>query len=114
MHTLLTRSAVGITLLASCVTVHAQDSDEPLAILIPGSGTYSRTISTDSAITQQFFDQGLRMTWSFYFPESIASYQEAARHDPDLNVEKARRILANRTDYFVVIMGFDSAHHPAN
>ena len=83
MHTLLTRSAIGITLLVSVVTVHAQDSDEPLAILIPGSGTYGRTISTDSAITQQFFDQGLRMTWSFYFPESIASYQEAARHDPD-------------------------------
>ncbi len=83
MHTLLTRSAIGLTLLAAFVTVHAQDSGEALAILIPGSGTYSRTISTDSAITQQFFDQGLRMTWSFYFPESIASYQEAARQDPD-------------------------------
>ncbi len=63
-------------------TVQAQDG-EALAILIPGSGTYSRPISTDSAEAQAFFDQGLRMAWSFYFPESIASYQEASRHDPD-------------------------------
>ena len=66
----------------SMQTVQAQEG-EALAILIPGSGTYSRPISTDSPQAQAFFDQGLRMAWSFYFPESIASYQEAARHDPD-------------------------------
>ncbi|HBP16017.1 MAG TPA: hypothetical protein DD457_12470, partial [Gammaproteobacteria bacterium] len=32
---------------------------------------------------QAFFDQGLRLAWGFYFPESIASYQEAARLAPD-------------------------------
>ena len=53
------------------------------AILIPGSGTYSKKISTQNKETQQFFDQGLRLAWGFYFPESIASYLEAARHDPD-------------------------------
>jgi len=52
------------------------------APLIEGSGTYSRPISTDSATTQKFFDQGLRFAWGFYFPEAIASHQEAARHDP--------------------------------
>lgn len=57
--------------------------DEPLAIMIPGGGTYSMPISTDNAEAQAFFDQGLRMAWSFYFPESIASYQEASRLDPD-------------------------------
>ena len=60
----------------------AQDG-EALAIIIPGGGTYSRPISTDSEQAQAFFDQGLRMAWSFYFPESIASYQEASRLDPD-------------------------------
>ena len=45
-------------------TVQAQDG-EALAILIPGGGTYSRPISTDSAEAQAFFDQGLRMAWSF-------------------------------------------------
>jgi len=56
---------------------------EPLAVLVPGTGTYSRPISADSSQAQAFFDQGLRLAWSFYFPESIASYQEAARLDPD-------------------------------
>ena len=53
------------------------------APLVDGSGTYSRPISTASEAAQKFFDQGLRFTWGFYFPEAIASHQEAARHDPD-------------------------------
>lgn len=52
------------------------------AVLVPESGTYSRTISTDVALAQTYFDQGLRLAWGFYFPESIASYQEASRLDP--------------------------------
>ncbi|MGM0633554.1 MAG: tetratricopeptide repeat protein [Pseudomonadota bacterium] len=75
----------GLILLAltlqSVVVPHTQA--QPLAITIPASGEYSRPIATDSDQAQKFFDQGLRMTWSFYFPEAIASYQEAARHDPD-------------------------------
>ena len=61
----------------------AGEVGEPLAILVPGSGDYSRPISTGSAQAQRFFDQGLRLAWGFFFPESIASYQEAARLDPD-------------------------------
>ena len=34
-------------------------------------------------MAQKFFDQGLRYAWAFHFPESIASYQQAAIHDPD-------------------------------
>jgi len=60
-----------------------QDNGQSLAVLVPGGGTYSRTITTDSELAQQFFDQGLRLAWGFYFPESIASYQEATRLDPD-------------------------------
>jgi len=52
------------------------------AVLMPKSGTYSRAISTDVALAQTYFDQGLRLAWGFYFPESIASYQEASRLDP--------------------------------
>ena len=59
-------------------------SKEALAVMVPGSGTYSRKISTDNQVSQEFFDQGLRLAWGFYFPESIASYQEAARLDPCL------------------------------
>ncbi len=80
MRKIITFIAAATTLIASTIST-AQD--EPLAVMVPGGGTYSRPITTDSAQAQAFFDQGLRMAWSFYFPESIASYQEAARLDPD-------------------------------
>ena len=71
-----------VPLSAESKKVDPQES-EVHAILIPGSGTYSKKISTQNKEAQQFFDQGLRLAWGFYFPESIASYLEAARHDPD-------------------------------
>jgi tetratricopeptide (TPR) repeat protein len=58
------------------------DTASPHSVLVPKSGTYSRAISTDVALAQTYFDQGLRFAWGFYFPESIASYQEASRLDP--------------------------------
>lgn len=60
----------------------SEDSKTEKAILVAGSGVYQRSISTSNALAQQFFDQGLRYAWGFYFPESIASYQQAAMHDP--------------------------------
>ncbi|XOV89848.1 MAG: hypothetical protein ACFHX7_08160 [Pseudomonadota bacterium] len=77
-----------VALLAGCATEPGVvDTSVPegqaLAVLVPGSGTYSRPISTRSARAQQFFDQGLRLAWGFYFPEAIASHQEAARLDPE-------------------------------
>ena len=57
-------------------------SEAKFAIIVPGGGTYSRKISTDSPQAQMFFDQGLRFAWGFFFPESIASYQQAALADP--------------------------------
>jgi tetratricopeptide (TPR) repeat protein len=83
MAKLISLIASATVLLASTTLVSAQGSDDALAIMIPGSGIYHKTISTDNAQAQAFFDQGLRMAYSFYFPESIASYQEAARLDPD-------------------------------
>ena len=71
--------------LHSCTATdtNQSESDGELAVLVDGSGTYSRAISTDSEQAQLFFDQGLRLTWGYFFPESIASHQEALRHDPD-------------------------------
>ena len=68
----------------SCVDQESikTDSEQAHAVLVQGSGTYSRKISTQNSQTQDFFDQGLRLAWGFYFPESIASYQEASRMDP--------------------------------
>ena len=77
-------NAVLVALLSvpTAAPVAAVESESARAILVPGSGTYSREISTQNAQAQAFFDQGLRLAWGFYFPESIASYQEAARLDP--------------------------------
>ena len=69
-------------LLGASATVLSQSDDDALAVLVPGGGTYSRSIDSNSGLAQTFFDQGLRMAWGFYFPESIASYQEASRLDP--------------------------------
>ena len=83
------KKLISILFLLLCVPLSAENikadliEPETHAILIPGSGTYSKKISTQNKEAQQFFDQGLRLAWGFYFPESIASYLEAARHDPD-------------------------------
>ena len=77
-----------ILLLSLSINCLAQESkkldvEQAHAVLVPGSGTYSRKISSQITQAQVFFDQGLRLAWGFYFPESIASYQEASRMDPD-------------------------------
>lgn len=75
-----------VTSLLFLTSLHASfeavSAESATAILMPKSGTYSRPISTEKEEAQRFFDQGLRFAWGFYFPESIASYQEASRLDP--------------------------------
>jgi tetratricopeptide (TPR) repeat protein len=61
--------------------------EAPKAALVPGTGDYSRSISTNSALAQQFFDQGLRLVYGYYFPEAAASFMEALRHDPHPMIE---------------------------
>ena len=53
------------------------------AVLVRNIGTYGRKISTKNPLAQTFFDQGLRLVYGYYFPEAIASFEEAQRHDPD-------------------------------
>ena len=73
-----------VVLIQGCTHLESPPAkDTSLAVLVPGSGSYSRPITTDSALAQEFFDQGLRLAWGFYFPESIASYQQAAALDPN-------------------------------
>ena len=73
------------SMLASLLICHMSWSEagstNKNAILVDGSGTYHREISTENRLAQQFFDQGLRYAWGFYFPESTASYLEAAKYD---------------------------------
>ncbi|MCW8196070.1 tetratricopeptide repeat protein [Proteobacteria bacterium 005FR1] len=53
------------------------------AVLVPQTGDYSRAIPTDSPEAQAFFDQGLRLTYSYYFPEALASFDAALCFDAD-------------------------------
>ena len=53
------------------------------AVLVDNIGTYGRKISTTAPLAQKFFDQGLRLVYGYYFPEAIASFEEAQQYDPD-------------------------------
>jgi tetratricopeptide (TPR) repeat protein len=68
--------------MSASLTIQAQDGDA-LAPMIPGGGNYHYPTSLQSEAAQAYFDQGVRMSWSFYFPEAIASFQEASRLEPD-------------------------------
>jgi len=50
--------------------------------LLGGLGTYSHKITTSSSQAQQYFDQGLRLTYGFNHLEAQRAFREAARLDP--------------------------------
>lgn len=52
------------------------------ALQIDHLGTWHRAITTRSAAAQRFFDQGLRLLYSFNLEEAQRSFEEAARLDP--------------------------------
>jgi tetratricopeptide (TPR) repeat protein len=51
--------------------------------LFEGLGNHHREITTDSATSQRFFDQGLAFLYGFNHPEAIRSFEAAARNDPN-------------------------------
>ena len=52
------------------------------APLYDNLGSLHSSITTKNQAAQQYFDQGLRLTWGFNHDEAIASYTEATRNDP--------------------------------
>jgi tetratricopeptide (TPR) repeat protein len=44
-------------------------------------GTLHHTITTGSAVAQQYFDQGLRLTYAFNHDEAIKSFRQGLTHD---------------------------------
>ncbi|MFW6193453.1 MAG: tetratricopeptide repeat protein [Gemmatimonadota bacterium] len=46
-------------------------------------GEFSRTITTDSDSAQAYFDQGMRLAYSFARADAARSFRAARRHDPD-------------------------------
>jgi tetratricopeptide (TPR) repeat protein len=52
------------------------------ARLFEGLGTFHRPITTDSAASQQYFDQGMRLLWAFNHDEAARSFAKSAQLDP--------------------------------
>ncbi|HEY9015600.1 MAG TPA: hypothetical protein VIM84_11120, partial [Gemmatimonadales bacterium] len=44
-------------------------------------GTLNHTITTESQQAQQFFNQGLRLTYAFNHDEAIKSFKQGLKHD---------------------------------
>lgn len=54
-----------------------------VAPLLGNLGTHSHAISSKSALAQQYFDEGLILTFGFNHVEAIRSYKDAIAIDPD-------------------------------
>ncbi|MEM1369903.1 MAG: hypothetical protein AAGG02_18235 [Cyanobacteria bacterium P01_H01_bin.15] len=57
--------------------------NEPIAPLLEGLGEHHFQVTTQSPRSQEFFDQGLRLTYAFNHSEALRAFKEAARIDPD-------------------------------
>jgi tetratricopeptide (TPR) repeat protein len=52
------------------------------APLYDNLGTYHRAVTTQSAEAQQYFDQGMRLSWAFNHAEAIRAFRHASTLDP--------------------------------
>jgi tetratricopeptide (TPR) repeat protein len=48
-----------------------------------GLGSYTRKVTTDSALAQRYFNQGLAWLHGFNYPAALRSFTEAAKLDPE-------------------------------
>src|SRR5687768_7189143 len=61
---------------------HASSADTAAPPLYTDLGTYQRKITTASPQAQAYFDQGLRLVYSFNHLEAQRAFREAVRLDP--------------------------------
>ena len=66
---------VAATLLAGCASTPPP--------LYEGLGESGREVTTDAQLAQEYFDQGLALSWGFNHDEALRSFEEAARLDSD-------------------------------
>lgn len=50
---------------------------------LPGWGSHSYPVTTDSDSAQYFFDQGLSLYYGYHFKEAVASFKESSRWDEE-------------------------------
>ncbi|HMQ14598.1 MAG TPA: hypothetical protein PKC49_01375 [Phycisphaerae bacterium] len=68
--------------LAGCASQERRGAEPGRPHLFDGMGQHTRTVTTDSARAQQYFNQGLVWAYAFNHDEAIRSFAEAARLDP--------------------------------
>ncbi|HXE76218.1 MAG TPA: tetratricopeptide repeat protein [Candidatus Xenobia bacterium] len=61
----------------------APPADQPVAPRLQNLGNHHHAITTKVPRAQQFFDQGLRLSYGFNHAEAFRAFAEAARLDPD-------------------------------
>ena len=59
------------------------DQGAPTAPLLDGMGVYHQAITTESALAQRYFDQGMVLAYGFNHAEAARAFGEAARLDPE-------------------------------
>ncbi len=79
---LLTTFALAVAI-SSVAQNHAMGEMKP-ATLMKGLGDLHHPVSTKNAEAQEFFDQGLRLVYSFNHDEAARSFRRAAELDPKL------------------------------
>ena len=60
-----------------------KESNDPVAPLFDNMGTHTYPISTGNETAQNYFDQGLKLSYAFNHAEAHRSFTEAARQDPE-------------------------------
>jgi tetratricopeptide (TPR) repeat protein len=63
--------------------VEPTQATAPIAPRLEGLGNYHFKVTTASTESQEFFDQGLRLTYAFNHSEALRAFKEAVRLDPD-------------------------------
>jgi hypothetical protein len=76
----------------------AVSAEHPVT-LIEGLGNHHHPIATDNPEAQQFFDQGLVLTFAFNHPEAIRAFEKAHELDPQSPMPLWGKALALGPNY---------------
>lgn len=90
----LTAFVLGAFFASHALAVHSQhdpralaadplNTDAQIAPVLEGLGDHHHPVTTASERAQQFFDQGLKLTYGFNHQEALRAFKEAVRLDPD-------------------------------
>ena len=67
---------------ARALDADPRQANGPIAPKLKGLGDYHFPVTTQIPESQQFFDQGLRLTYAFNHSEALRAFKEAVRLDP--------------------------------